>query len=201
MYQSRCFYIADGLVRLGVHQLHHHADDMARGAELAVDACGGDFGQQVFIDVASGIRRLELGHLGINAVHGGDDLIQHQGRGDLEDGVAHVFGIGAFLVPVEILDKREDPFLHDGVHLPSREIMEDAPFELAALDFALSDLDLPGKNALEGETQHGGFLCPEVVRIVQVVNEHQIGCATRSEITTGTISTVLLQRGTKLYCK
>lgn len=37
LYQSRRFYIADGLVRLGVHQLHHHDDARSVLAELGVN--------------------------------------------------------------------------------------------------------------------------------------------------------------------
>ena len=43
LYQSWQGFFADQIVRLGLHQLHHHADDVAGRTELAVHACGGQF--------------------------------------------------------------------------------------------------------------------------------------------------------------
>ena len=47
--------VADAVGRLGLQQLHHHADDVARGAELAVDAGGGELAEQVLVEVALGV--------------------------------------------------------------------------------------------------------------------------------------------------
>ena len=167
--------VADDIVGLRLHQLHHHADDVPGRAELAVDACRGDLREQILIHVAAGIGGLEGGHLLIDAIHGRDDLVQHQRRGDFENGVAHVFGVGAFLITVQVLDKGEDPLLHGAVHLCRREVVEHAPFELAAVDSTVPDLHLLGEDARIGQTQHGGLACAEVVGVIQIVNEHQIG--------------------------
>ena len=43
---------ADRLGRLGVEHLDHQPDDVARGAELAVDAGGGELAEQVLVEVA-----------------------------------------------------------------------------------------------------------------------------------------------------
>ena len=163
------------LVRLGLHHVHHHADDVPGRAELAVDACRGDLGEQVFVHIAPGVGSFELGHLVIDAVHGSDDLIQHQGRRDLEDGVTHVFGVGALFITVEFFYKREDPFLHGAVHLPGGEVMEYTPLELAAVNGTITNLHFFGKYALIGQAEHGRFLGSDVVGIVQVMDEHQIG--------------------------
>ena len=45
--------VADNFVRLGIHQLDHHFDDMARCAELTVQAGLCDFGEQIFIGVTA----------------------------------------------------------------------------------------------------------------------------------------------------
>ena len=116
--------VADHIIRPGGHHVHHHADDVPGGAELAVNPGGGDFGQEVFVDVAPDIGVVDLLRLGVDLVHGGDDLVQHQRRGDLENGVPHVLGVGAVLVGVEVLDEGEHPLLHDGIHLSGGKIVE-----------------------------------------------------------------------------
>ena len=54
--------VADDLVRLGVHQLDHHFDNMARCAELTVQTGLCDFGQQIFVGVATHVHSLRLVH-------------------------------------------------------------------------------------------------------------------------------------------
>ena len=167
--------VADHLLRAGVHELHHHADDVAGGAELAVDAGGGDLGEDVFVHVALGVGVVHLLHEGVDAVHAVHDLGEHEGRGDLEDGVVHILGVGAVLVPVEVFDEGEYPLLDHGIHLARREVVEGAPLELLAGDRALADLHLVGKNALIAEAQHGRLLGAQVVGVVQVADEHEVG--------------------------
>ena len=118
---------------------------------------------------------VELLRLGVDLVHGGDDLLQHQGRGDLEDGVPHVLGVGTVLVGVEPLDEGEHQLLHHRVHLPGGEVVEPGPLELFPGHGAVPHLDLPGKNALVGQAQHGALLGSQVVRLIQVVDEHEVG--------------------------
>ena len=72
----------------GRGELDHEADDVARGAELAVLPGGGEFAEHVLVDVA----------LGVAVVHGEfvgevDDFGQEPGRGDGEAGVAHIVGL------------------------------------------------------------------------------------------------------------
>ena len=167
--------VANNLVGFRFRQFHHHADDVAGRAKLTVDARRGNLGEQVFVYIATGIRRFELCHLLVDAVHGRDDFVEHQGRRNLEDGVPHVSGIGAFFVAVQFLDEGENPFLHGAVHLRGGEVVKDAPFELVAVNAARIDPYLSGEDALEGDAEHGGFARAKVVRFIQIVNEHEIG--------------------------
>ena len=75
---------------------------------------------------------------------------------------------------MEVLDERKPPLLHDRVHFPRREVMKHTPFELLAVDGTVTDLHLISEDAGIRQSQHGGLFRPEIVRIVQVVNEHQI---------------------------
>ena len=167
--------VADHVVGFGVHQLHHHADDVARRAELAVQAGLADLAEQVFVSIAAHIRRLRSAHQTVNFVQRVHDLGEQQRRRQLENGIVHVLGIGAVFIAVQILDEGEYRFLHNGIHLRGREVVEHAPLELAAIHGALTDLYLIGEDALIRQTQHGRLLCPAVVGIVKVVDEHQIG--------------------------
>ena len=166
--------ITNDLVSLGLHQIHHHTDDMTGCAELAVDACGGDLGEQILVHIAPGVGGFELRHLLIDAIHGCDDLVQHQGCRHLEDGIAHVFGIGAFFITMQILDERKDPFLYGAVHLCCRKIVEYAPFELASVHSTVSGLYFFGKDALIGQAKHSCLFGAEIIGVVQVMDKHQI---------------------------
>ena len=158
--------VADDFVCLGVHQLDHHFDDMARCAELTVQTGLCDFGEQIFIGVTAHIHRLRLIHQAVNFVQRVHHFGKQQRRGQLENGVVHVFGVGAVLVAVQIFDEWEHPFLHGGVHFLRRKVVEHAPFELLTVDGALTDLYLVSKNALVRQPQHSGLFCAQIVGIV-----------------------------------
>ena len=76
---------------------------------------------------------------------------------------------------MQILDEGENPLLHGGVHLPGGEIVEDAPLEPAAVHGALAELHLIREDALIRQAEHGRLLGAEIVRVVQIVDEHEIG--------------------------
>ena len=120
--------VADDLIGPRVHQLHHHADDVPRRAELPIHPGGSDLGEEKLVDIPPHIPVMELCHLLIDAVQGGDDLLQHQRGGNLEDGVSHILGVGAGSVAVQVFDEGEHPLLHDHIHLPGRKIPEHRPF-------------------------------------------------------------------------
>lgn len=130
---------------------------------------------RIFVSIAAHVRRLRSAHQTVNFVQRVHDLGEQQRRRQLENGIVHVLGIGAVFIAVQILDEGEYRFLHNGIHLRGREVVEHAPLELAAIHGALTDLYLIGEDALIRQTQHGRLLCPAVVGIVKIVDEHQIG--------------------------
>ena len=166
--------VADGKVGLGLHQLHHHFDDMARGTELAVETGLGNLGQKVFVHIAADIAVLHLFHLVINLIQTVHHFAQQQRGGQLEDGIAHVLGIGTVLTAVQILDERKYPLLHDRVHSACVKVMEHRPLQLSAIDLPLADFHFIRKNALEGQTQHGTLFGAEIVGGIQIMDKHQI---------------------------
>ena len=166
--------VADGKVGLGLHQLHHHLDDMARGTELTIETGLGNLGEQILIDVAADIAVLHLLHLVINLIQAVHHLAQQQRGGQLEDGIAHVLGIGTVLTAVQILDEGKYPFLHDRVHSACVKVMEYRPLQLSAIDFPLTDFHFIRKNTLEGQAQHGTFLGTKIIRRIQIMDKHQI---------------------------
>ena len=85
-------WVADGVVRGGLHKFHHHLDDMAGRAELAVLACGGQLAQHILVQVALHIQAGDI--VLIQIIQPGDDLLQHLRRRDQEQGIAHVSGKG-----------------------------------------------------------------------------------------------------------
>ena len=167
--------ITDHFVRRRFHQIDHHTDDMSWRTELSVHSGCGKLGKQVLVNVATDIRRFHLCHLGVQSIHGSDDLIQHQRCRDFEDRVSHIFGISAVFIAMQIFYERKYPFLNHAVHFCCRKVMEDAPFQLVPGNRPVADLYLFRKNTLIWKTQHGGFLCAEIIRVIQIMDEHHIG--------------------------
>ena len=97
--------VADDVIGFRVHQLHHHADDMARGTELTVEAGLADFAEQIFVGVAAHVHRLGFVHQAVNLVQRIHHLGKQQRCGQLENGVIHILGIGAVLSPWRFLIK------------------------------------------------------------------------------------------------
>ena len=75
---------------------------------------------------------------------------------------------------MKILYKREYPFLNDGVHSLSGEIMESRPFQLITINRTISDLYLIRKYAFKRKAQHSCFLGTKVIRVIQILNEHEV---------------------------
>ena len=74
--ETRCAAggIADDLLRLGIHELHHHFDYVAGRAELTVEAGLRDLGEQILIGIAADVGGLRLAHERVDAVERIDDL-------------------------------------------------------------------------------------------------------------------------------
>ena len=81
--------IADHVLGLRRGQLDHQLDDVARRAELAVLAGGGDLAEHVLVDVALGVAVLH-----VELVEHVDDLGEQRRRRDGEAGVLHVVRVG-----------------------------------------------------------------------------------------------------------
>ena len=67
------------ILERGLHQLHHHIDDMAWSTELAVLTGSGNFTQQILINITHDVLIVHI-H-GIDSIH---DLGQHLCCGDQE---------------------------------------------------------------------------------------------------------------------
>ena len=129
--------VADHVLGLRLHQLHHRRDDVAGRAELAVLAGGGDLRQHVLVHVALGVA---VAH--VELVELVDDLGEQRRPRDLEAGVAHVARVGRAFA-VERADEREDMLVDDAEHLRAGEMLEARPAQvrvgLAALVLALGE--------------------------------------------------------------
>ena len=108
--------IDDTLARLGVDHLHHHADDVARRAELAVGAGGVESAQEVLVEIALHVLVLRGDLHLIDRLAGFDEQARLV---DLELGGRHVLAEGAGFV-AEFLEEWEDLFL-DGLQAPCRQ--------------------------------------------------------------------------------
>ncbi len=132
--------IGDAVAELRLHQVGHQLDDVARGAELAVLAGGGDLGEEHLVDIALDILK-GLALLLRVLLHDLEDLVDglhglHQQRrfGDDEHGVLHVVGeVG--LGAVHVLEEGEDLALHMLEHLLGLHALELAPAQGALVDF------------------------------------------------------------------
>ena len=73
--------VADHVIGFRVHQLHHHADNVAWGTELAVATGLADFAEQIFVGVAAHIHRLRFAHQAVDLVQRIHHLGEQQRRG------------------------------------------------------------------------------------------------------------------------
>ena len=163
LYQITSLNFADEIVQLGLHQLHHHFDDVARRAELAVCAALGDLAEQVFIDVAHDVLVVE-----VQAVQGVHDAHQHAGGGHEEKRVLHIASEGGVLPGVQLVfDEGEDAVGHVLEHGLRLEMAEFAPAAILmrAVEDGVDDLHVKGRGV--------GFLAKLVV--VENLDEHEIG--------------------------
>ena len=87
--------IADRIPRRRLGQFDHQFDDVARGAELAVLPCAGDFAEHIFIDVALGVAIVHLHRI---------ELVDHLGeQRRRRDGVARLLHVPADVAPARDL--------------------------------------------------------------------------------------------------
>jgi hypothetical protein len=96
--------IADALAGARIDELDHHADDVARRAELAALPGGVQLAEQIFVEVALHVLVL-AGNL--HVVYGLGGLDQQAGLVDLELGIGHLLGERAALA-AKRLNEGED---------------------------------------------------------------------------------------------
>jgi hypothetical protein len=169
--------VADHVLGLGLHQLDHRRDDVARRAELAVLAGRGDLRQHVLVHVALGVA---VAH--VELVELLDDLIQERGPRDLKAGVAHMARIGRALA-VERPDEREHMFVEDAEHLARLEMLEFRPAQVFvgfAAFVRVAGFRDPivtfGKDApLDRLPQSGGSALLQLLHLVEALDEDQVG--------------------------
>src|SRR5690554_475516 len=169
--------IADNIGRLRCNQLDHGVDDVARRAELAVDAGGGQFAQQVFIDIALHITLVQ--RQVVDHFHGGG---KHRFVLDLEIGIFHVFadmpqafqGAALFSQPVGLLgfftqfgEVRVDLVFEVFVQLLAAHVAEVLP----AQQLAIRGI---GEQPVEGLAGAVGLALGDVFLHVEHAGEHQV---------------------------
>ena len=140
--------VTDEIVRRGLHQLHHHINDMQRRAELAVPTRRCQFSQHILVQIALHIK---VGNVvGVEILQPGDDLLQHLRRGDQEHGIVHIPRKGGVALIraggvvldfhqltvcvkvrqtaiLHLFDGREHPLLHGQENFAGIFILEAAP--------------------------------------------------------------------------
>ena len=116
--------IADAVV-LGdgrLHELHHHANDMARGAELTISSTGSHLAKYVLIHIA---HRVAVFHVKVvDLLH---DVLQGFGTLDEEDGIAHVARVCRAAAMPQGLDEREHIVAHMVKHVLAAVLAEHLP--------------------------------------------------------------------------
>ena len=177
--KSRCSHsgVADAVVQLGLHQLHHHADNVARGAELPVGACRGHLAQHILIHIAHGVTVVHIQLL--NTLH---HLHQRARLLDEEHGIVHKAAIGRSLLITDILNKGEHIEAHRVEHLLGRELPENVPAEVVVRHLPIGVGIVPVAlfehriRVLEISHAHrlrGGFLVQ--LSIIQHLHKEEVG--------------------------
>ena len=155
--------VADHVIHLGLHQLHHHFDDVARRAELAVGAALGNLAEQVFVNVAHDVLVVQ-----VEAVQRIHHAHQHTGRRHKEQRILHIAGEGSILAGMKlVLDEREHQLVHVLEHGFRLEMAEFAP---AAILMRFVENGVDDFHVKSGRI---GLLAQLVV--VQNFDEHEVG--------------------------
>ena len=137
--------VTDLVLEGRLHQLHHHADDVARGAELAIGAGGSHLAQDVLIDIA---HRVPVVHIQrVDAVH---NLHQRARVLDQEHGVLHEAAVGGLFGVPQVLDERENVVTNRIEQLGCLIILEDVPAEGVVRHIAVGFRIVPGLAGAEG---------------------------------------------------
>ena len=137
--------IANHVLGLGLYQLHHSRDDVARSAELAVLAGRGDLRQHVLVHITLSVS---VAH--IELIELVDDLGEQRRPRDLETGICACGVRRREPLPFSAPDEREYALVHDPEHLRAREMLEARPAEVC-IGLAPFVLHRPGRCAAPAE--------------------------------------------------
>ena len=124
-------------------------------AELPVGPGGGELGEQVLVYVPPDVRGRQAG--GVEGVHLIYDLAELLRRGDHENGVAHILGVGAVRPGAQGFQEGKYAVLNNVEHLRGGQVPEYGPFVLPLFR---------AEEAGIGQIQHDGLLGTCIVQSV-----------------------------------
>ena len=154
--------VADYVVHLRLHQLHHHFNDVARRAELAVGAALRNLAEQIFVNIAHDVLVVEVE--AVQCVH---DPHQHASRRHKEQRILHVACKSRVFSGVQIIfNKGKYAVNHVFEHGVRFKMTELAP--AAILMLAVKN----GIDNLHVKSRGVGFLAQFIV--IEDFDKHQI---------------------------
>jgi hypothetical protein len=161
--------VADHVLRRRRGELDHQLDDVARGAELAVLAGGGDLAEHVFVEVALGVAVFHR-HL-VEHVH---HLGQQRRRGDGEARVLHVVRVGGVVTGNAVAQEGKDMLADHGEHLGRGEVLETRPAQVVVIA-ALVVLPFREDALRHRLLEQVGLAFFQGVGVVEAADEEQVG--------------------------
>ncbi len=165
--------VADGVLQRGLHQFHHHPDNVAGRAELSVVACRGHLAEDVLVHVA---HRVAVVH--VELVHAFHYLDQCAWIGNKEGGTLHKAAVCTFLTLVEALYEYES-ILADGlIHLLGLEVHKVVPTQIVVWHIAVAVGVVPRTGfeygVVDGAAQQVGSGLSLHLRVVQHLHKEEV---------------------------
>ena len=160
--------VADDVLGVGRGEFHHQADDVARGAELAILPSAGNLAQHVFVEVALGIPVLHRDM--VEQVH---HFGQQRRGGDGKAGILHVMAVGR-AIAAHGAQEGEDMLAHDRIQVPRCEVLEAGPAEVLVSP-ALGVSAFREDAMLQRLIQHQRLALFQRMRVIQASDEQQVG--------------------------
>ena len=167
--------VANLPVHLGLHQLHHHTNDVARRAELAIVAGSGHLAQDVLVDIPHCITVCHIKVLDtFHNFYEGTGILNH------EDCRLHKAAVGGLFPFTESLDEDENVVTDDREHPGRLLVTEVLPAKDALRDVLVRLGIVPETFLLEDEVvgfdaQGLGVGLFLILSVVQHFHEEKIG--------------------------
>ena len=125
-------WVADFPIDLGLHQFHHHTDDVAWGTELAIVAGCGHLAKDELIDITHGVA---VGHVQVlDTFHNfneGAGILNH------EYSRLHIAAVGGLLAFPKILNENEYIVTHGRKHLGGFFVAEVLPAKVCIRNISI----------------------------------------------------------------